>query len=350
MLYQLSGIITALSPLHFGIGKRKGTFSPTLDYIQGRTLRGMLGYYLYKNNKDLFNALGISEDKDLSKCKILFKNAYPRQNNKNAIASPLKYKWCKNCNKLLKAEECECLQEGKKVSGFITEDSLKNGILESIKVDKQIETKCPITRKGHASPSDNYELSPYHIEGIVPKTQFAFKCLVEEEYIEKVKDALRQAGVYIGVGGFRSRGYGTIAFNNFNTETVDTIAETRANEISKIKNKLLVANSNIIFRNGNKSYIGFDKALFKKYANESLKIIGFQPSEFSLNNQSIKDGIARGWTLKYGNKVSELIPCIGMGSCVEIECDAIVLSALEVIGIGSGIQCGYGEVKIYDST
>ena len=45
----MKGTITSVSPLHFGNGRARGTFSQTLSYVPGRTIRGMIGWYLYQN-------------------------------------------------------------------------------------------------------------------------------------------------------------------------------------------------------------------------------------------------------------------------------------------------------------
>lgn len=76
-LIELTGTITAISSLHIGTGKKTGTFSETLEYIPGRTIRGMIGYYLHSNNRELFDKLRISEDDDMSKTGVFFKDALP---------------------------------------------------------------------------------------------------------------------------------------------------------------------------------------------------------------------------------------------------------------------------------
>lgn len=358
-MIELRGLMTALTPLHLGTGKKRGTFSRTLDYVPGRTLRGMLGYYLYTNDQDLFNKLSISEDVDMSKTNIFFKDAYPAHGNKFTVASPLALRWCKGCKSLMgyKVEECsnpECLQEGKKVSGFITEDSFRIGKLEEGKLEKQIETKCPITRKGHTSPGSDFELSPYHIESISSKTNFGFRVVVEDEFVDDVKTILKESGVFSGLGGFRSRGYGTVAFTNLKETPVSEFIEQRASVLAEIKEPLLVTNSPLILRNDNVSFIGFGATAVNDFFSESVQKTltqrGFSGSiAIRYTNgkpkQRISEGTARGWSLKNGNSASEVIPCIGSGSCAEIGYDKPeALAAIEVYGIGEMTNSGYGDV------
>lgn len=107
--------------------------------------------------------------------------------------------WCKKCKNLIEygSKECKktvnekmCLHEGKKVAGFITRDSMSSGKFEKADVNKHIETKCPITRGGHTSPGSDFELSPYHVESISPKTKFSFRCIVEDEFVDDMKTVL----------------------------------------------------------------------------------------------------------------------------------------------------------------
>jgi hypothetical protein len=110
--------------------------------------------------------------------------------------------------------------------------------------------------------------------------------------------------------------------------------------------RLLVVNSQLILRNGNESIIGFDKT-FKEYSSNILNSIGVTGKiDFAENTGKISSGIARGWSLKDKNSLSELIPCIGAGSCINVSGDAQALAALEAYGIGEMINCGYGDVYV----
>jgi CRISPR/Cas system CSM-associated protein Csm3 (group 7 of RAMP superfamily) len=173
-MIQLDGVITAVSPLRIGSGQSKGTFIQTLDHIPGRTLRGMLGYYLFKNDKQLFDSTGIDEEKDISKMGIFFKNAYPVENDEVTVASPLNLRWCKRCCALFERDEREC------------KSSVNNKPC-------LIETKCPITRDKHASMPQDSELKPYHIQSIDSGARFGFRMLVRDEFADKIIEALRNA-------------------------------------------------------------------------------------------------------------------------------------------------------------
>ncbi|MCK5267165.1 MAG: hypothetical protein KAR07_03275, partial [Spirochaetes bacterium] len=229
--------------------------------------------------------------------------------------------------------------------------------LEKASVNKTIITKCPITRGGHTSPGLDYELSPYHIQSIPPKTKFGFRCIVEDEFVNDLKNTLNDAGVFGGLGGYRSRGYGTVAFTDMKESPVDDVINKRANELSNISNLTMVTNSPMIIRDDNESpIIGFDP-YFCDYALKTFKFSGYdgvlqlkydkdviKPNE-KVIKQWMTKGIAAGWSIKYKNRVPEIISCIGHGSCVEIYSDNFeALAALEVYGVGEMTNSGYGDV------
>ena len=372
-MIEITAIMKALSSLHLGTGKKSGTFARTLEHVPGRTIRGMVGYYLYTNDRELFDAMRIGEDEDMGRTGVFFKDALPLYQSdkgmlKRSVLAPSALKWCKKCGHLIDNEKegCSnvengklCLQEGKKFTGFMSHDSLDILKLEKVSVATNISTKCPITRSGHTSPGSDFKLSPYHVESIVPGTSFEFKCLVEDEFADRLISTLKEAGIFAGIGGYRSRGYGTVAFSEFKEIPVSELIEQKASKISEIENVMLVANSPMIIRSGEKSIIGFDSS-FEEYVNKTLAISGYSGT-FSLSinaisgleplsRQRITRGIARGWSIKNGNKVSEIIKCIGPGSCVMVDGDPNVLAALGTYGAGEMINSGYGDVYFMEGT
>jgi CRISPR/Cas system CSM-associated protein Csm3 (group 7 of RAMP superfamily) len=350
-MIQLKGVLTAISPLHLGSGRARGTFQPTLSYIPGRTLRGMLGYYLYSEDRELYDALEIDDE---TAVKIRFKNAYPLHEGDAAVASPLSFQWCKKCGALMRDTECTssvegrcCLHEGKKHTGLITRASLENRRIDTPELHRQISTKCPITRTHHTTMDEDWRLKPYHIESLPEGTTFQLRLMVEEEFVEDIIKALKAAGIFCGLGGFRSRGYGSVRFDRIETIDVNTRIEERAEELGDTANPLLVANSQMILKsNNNESIIGFDETL-DRYIKKTLQAAGVNSHVTPRHNTAkITQSIARGWSLKNQNTLSELIPCIGMGSCVRVEGEPRALAVLETYGIGEMTSCGYGDVYV----
>lgn len=372
-MIEITATMKALSSLHLGTGKKSGTFARTLEYIPGRTIRGMVGYYLYTNDRELFDAMRINEDEDMGKTGVFFKDALPlyqsqKETFKSSVSAPSAIKWCKKCGHRIENEKegCNnvlngspCLQEGKKVSGFISTDSLNTGELEKVSVATNISTKCPITRSGHTSPGSDFKLSPYHVEGIVPGTSFEFRCMVEDEFADRLISTLNEAGIFAGIGGYRSRGYGTVAFSGFRETSLSELIEQKASKISGMENVMLVTNSPMIIRNGNDSVIGFDSS-FEGYVSKISDISEYngtftlqatdQPGSQVSVLQRMTRGIARGWSIKNGNKVSKIITCIGSGSCVMVDGDPHVLAALGTYGAGEMINSGYGDVYFMEGT
>lgn len=364
---QIEGIIRTVSPVHLGTGRSQGTFLPTLDYLPGRTIRGMLGYYLFHKDINLFSATGIGEYKDTSKIKIHFRNAYPVSETGETVCSPLSLKWCKRCNSLMeeddffcrkKNEGKSCLHEGKKRAGFISDTSFSSKVFRAPgEVKKTITTKCPIIRGTHTSPGseeDGYNLSPYHVQAIAEGQKFRFKILVDDRFVDpiRIKDALAEASLYAGIGGFRSRGYGLVQFEEVRVRDLIEIVKQRRIELEKLKGSpaTLVTNAPMILRNNGKSVIGFDDhpdQTFLKEANACLKSAQAK-TELRLNptgKTSLGRDIARGWSLEKANPVDEIIPCIGPGSTIPIVVDDPgAITALEIFGIGDMTYCGYGQV------
>lgn len=360
-MIELSGVIRNKTQLHLGTGKKTGTFSATLDYIPGRTIRGMVGYYLYNNNRELFDALRIDEDSDMGQTGVFFKNANPLFEKKVTVASPASSKWCKKCGMEMEIDEKECsatidgrncLHEGKKVTGFITKESLYSGKIEKVKVGTIIETKCPIIRSGHTSPSSDFALSPYHIESIKPGNEFGFRCIVEEKHVDGLKKSLIEAGVFSGIGGYRSRGYGTVVIEDIKEKPVSEVLDARENEIGSMSDKLLVTNSQMVLMQNEQSVVGFNST-FNEYASKTSKLSGndsiLELSDENESHQKVVGGIARGWSIKNGNKVSDIIPCIGHGSVAAIKsADDRNLAAIELYGVGEMINSGYGDLYVME--
>jgi hypothetical protein len=109
----------------------------------------------------------------------------------------------------------------------------------------------------------------------------------------------------------------------------------------------LVTTSPMILCKKDKSTIGFGD-LFVQYANEVLEYAHVE-DRIRLSETAhahISQTIARGWSFKFGNNLSELIPCIGMGSSVRVLATPQALATLAIYGIGEKINYGYGEIYI----
>ena len=325
----ISADITAITPIHIGSGSPIGTYHPTLSHIPARVLRGMLGNYLYNQHNELFDQLRISEGE--GKTNIFFKPAMPD----GMVAIPHALRWCKGCEMLMESNrnECtdeNCLQEGSKRTGFMSKLELNQRKIESNKLKKVITTKCPITRSGHTSPSERYALSPYHVQAIEKGTKFTFRCVMKanasgvKNHLDEFEGYLEAAGLFYGVGGFRSRGYGSILFENVRVESVDEFIDTRIRELDE--SALLVLNSPAVFKKDDGYCIGFDKSVLGHY------ICG----NFELERSHFSKTFVRGWTIKGKSRRDRIEPALDAGSCAEITLDPKVQAFIEVHGIGEG--------------
>lgn len=352
----ITGTITSVSPVHIGNGRTRGTFSQTLPYIPGRTIRGMVGWYLYQFKRSLFDACGLSEDHDSSKMKVFFRYAYPFADGKRAIYAPLILHWCKGCQSMIPPDtrECEqvhegslCLQEGRKHTGLISYRSFaEKRLIFPDSVPLRIETKCPITRDGHTSMGKDWELKPYHIQSIEPGVSFGFSFLADESVADGITACLQEASYACGLGGFRSRGYGLVDFSLNTPISVDDMIQNRAQELSGMDSFLLTLNAPCIFRSENESHLGFDRHFFTA-VNERLSMAGYTGDISPADGSSaMSRTLVRGWSLKNGNMVDEIIPALGPGSCTYVSGSPVSLAALEVLGAGDLLSMGCGEMYI----
>ncbi|RJS71532.1 MAG: hypothetical protein CW694_04950 [Candidatus Syntrophoarchaeum sp. WYZ-LMO15] len=322
----LRGTIRAISPIHIGtVGT--GNYHPTLPYIPARTIRGMLGNYLFNEKRDLFEKLRIDDDENPS---IHFKPALPE----GSVASPLILRWCKRCGKLIEEldKDCpECLQEGKKRGGLMLEESLSSKKFRSPEIRSSIDTKCPITRRGHTSPGERYSLSPYNIGALLPGSEFDLRCVLPGKYVDEVKDAFREAGIFYGIGGFRSKGYGMVEFDFTGEEGIDGYIERRSSEFDG-SSLLMVLNSPAIFEEDSGYTIGLKERLLEEELGK-VRVI----------KQVFSEDRARGWEIKGGYRLGKIIPATGMGSSAIVRIDPERAARAEVYGIGS-MRHIYGDV------
>ena len=349
----LSGRITALEPLHIGNGITVGTFVQTLSYIPARSIRGMLGNYLFNQKRDLFEALRIDDDREPQ---LYFKPSLPL----GSVAAPLAFRWCKKCNRLLAVGECpNDFHEGEKRGGFMLRSSLETKEFKPVRISKSINTKCPINAQRHASYAEDEErspyniesvvagttsphseptplrLSPYNIESVVAGTAFDFRLVLPEEFLKEVKDALVEAGVFYKIGGFRSRGYGMIKFDFEGTESVSDFVKRRSQEIQR--DSWMVFNSPAVFqRNGSSRYlIGLTSEILKPYLSAIAKRAGIGSlGEIEVRHSSYKQTHVRGWKIAGKYYLDRILPAVDLGSTARLEIDPEVAAWLEVFGIG----------------
>jgi hypothetical protein len=219
----------------------------------------------------------------------------------------------------------DCLQEGSKKTGLMRKSGLEQ---ITIGVKKSITTKCPITRSGHTSPSEKYALSPYHVQAIEKGTEFTFRCVMKANAIsvknnlDEFEGYLEEAGLFYGVGGFRSRGYGSILFENVRVESADEFIDTRVRELDE--SALLVLNSPTVFKKDDRYCIGFDKGVLGQYMG----------GNFELGHSHFSKTFVRGWTIKGKSRLDQIEPALDAGSCAEITLDPKVQASIEVHGIG----------------
>ena len=332
----IRGKIKALSPVHVGSGRQTGTFYPTLQYIPGRTVRGMLGNYLFHEDTSLFSELNINatnpEDSG-----IFFKPSLPE----GCLAVPRHIKWCKRCGKLLAGHECEDGHEGDRKGGFIIKESLRERELKKPKISTSISTKCPIMRQCHSSPGSGDPLSPYNIEAIDRGTVFDFYGIVNKDLENDVIRSLREAGIAYGIGGFRSKGYGLICFDDLQTIPREEYIH------DKLEGDWLVLNSPGVFSDDSSThyYVGFDEQAMLRYVDRNLRMTGNKGEIVFMKQQYIIPDFARGWSIEKRSNLDRIIPAVSQGSSVQVKIsDDAIRASLVLFGLGEMTHMGYGDI------
>ena len=211
------------------------------------------------------------------------------------------------------------------------EESLSSKKFRSPEIGSSIDTKCPITRKGHTSPGERYSLSPYNIGALLPGSEFDIRCVLPGEYVDDLKDAFREAGIFYGIGGFRSKGYGMVEFDFTGEEGIEGYIERRSSEFDG-SSLLMVLNSPAIFEEDSGYTIGLKERLLEEELGK-VRVI----------KQVFSEDRARGWEIKGGYRLGKIIPATGMGSSALIEVDPVRAARAEVYGIGS-MRHIYGDV------
>lgn len=321
----LKGKITALEPIHIGTGKIIGNFNPSERYISAKVIRGMLGNYLHEEKSEELERTKIDDD---DSPEIFFKPTLPE----DTVAVPRNIMWCKRCKKLLGTEDqCEeCGQEGKKEKGFMNKTTLAEKKFNKCEVKTTISTKCPINPKTLTSYEEEGGLSPYNIESIIPGTRFDFRLVLKNELIDEVKKWLKEAGIFYGVGGFRTRGYGSVAFNDWKRPIpAEEYIQQKVNEWDS-KTLRLVLNSPGVFIKGNKAWVEFGE-VFQADLRDKLGIDVGVSIGCNFNKVAVK-----GWTAKnHKYYMSDIIPAIGAGSTCLLDIEPKDAAKLELLGIGS---------------
>lgn len=337
----LRGEALNLTHLHIGTGRNIGNFYPTNDYIPANVIRGMLGNYLHEEHPRSFEETGISDDEEPT---MFFKPAY----FEGQKAVPASIRWCKGNEKHIIPSDnliCSvCQNEGKMIRGYLhLERSIeeKKLVSSSLESRKTIYTKCPIVKERHTSYAGDEDLSPYNIESIVPGLVFPFTIVIPKHLSNDIQVWLKEAGIFYGAGGFRSKGHGVLLFK-FEDNTVDVkdYIIRRATELGE-GNKLIVINSPTALRGkeNNNYSIGFDKDVMKKEINTIVhrygRMFDIQPTDnVNLSSVVFDETLIRGWTIKSHYHLKEMIPAIALGSSAIIDLDPRICALLEIFGLG----------------
>jgi len=329
----IEGRFTALSPIHMGTGERKGNFHPTEIHVTAKALRGMLGTYMYHYDRELFEKSGIGTEKSI----LRFFPSYPS----GSLPSPSNLRWCKACGRLIEKENGVCPNdgnEGKRNPGIFLSKSLEDKVFQKPSIGKTIQAKVPIVRDTGTAPEKEYALKPYNIEVFGKGKTFDFTMKCPAEIAEMTIGYLKEAGLLMGVGGFRSRGMGTILFEDLKTKPV----EEKRKEIMKGLDGdelLMIVTSPVIVKDSGGYTVGFNADILRK--------AGLQVRSVKANMSRYVKGYARGWDYSGSDyRLNETIPATGPRSSYFLSVDNESAVDAELNGIGEEREI-YGHVRFF---
>lgn len=326
--YVVEGTVLALTPVNIGDGRSVGTMYPTVDILPATSIRGMVGNYLYNVDKERFTSYHIDDDDSPL---TYFKPGMPSKEGCEGRHVPLSLRWCKTRGHLMRGDECHCGSDGKKKSGlFLPELSLEKGLFDKVETEKYIHTKVPILRGRHKGPGANNALAPYSVQAIVEGTAFNIRFVTGTK---NMPDVFEDAGIGFGIGGFRSKGYGIIAWDGKPTVTptsdwIEKRAEALGEEL------LLTLNSPAIFPTEDERYwAGFDTEILKEEIVKSLSRVGRSPN-IEVDETWFDTTHVRGWTARKSYRLTKAIPATAPGSCAKVRMGSTDAAWLELLGLG----------------
>jgi len=313
----VEAIMETLSPLHLGTGGSEGNFHPTQVGLPGRTIRGMLGRYLYLSDRERFNEWSMDVG-PVENPVLIFKPAFPVGSQYRSLSQ----RYCKLCGKSVSGMECpDDGHEGGKQNGL----DHHSGIT--------VSTKCPMDRISGTSPHGDHALKPHNIEAVTRGTRYSVTIAMKGIDPKNLEESLNEAGVGVGLGGFRSRGYGLVHFRDFVTYDA---SEYCSNIYGSINSELVdvVLQSPAIQKRGDYYRVGFD--------DDTLPGTGFNSKQAWIRRTNV-----RGWAIKgqsYG--LIPMIPATEAGSTLRVTKKTLVenLPDLPLLGLGERQDEGFGHV------
>ncbi len=380
-LKEITAVIEAESPLHFGRG-RFGVIKRTHECIPGSIMRGAIGTALIslycKNEKVDHDQCEeelrkecpyylLFQDRTCENSKTHFKYSYPlflEDGVKTKLRpAPLDFKYCERCKKYYRERENKCKRCGSNLT-FLKFSPFDLSFSTPIPIQKHEIGRTAIDREGGGHAEVEYgeeRAGTLHVMEVIPrKTLFWLSIFFsggdsEKPLLNSIKFVEDE-----GIGGGKNRGFGKISFSEVKISEIreeDILKRARAIE-NKIKSgKMRIdLTSPAIIKLGDKTLSRITPDYLTEYAKNSYSKI-FE-EEIGLDVPKLLDLYARnetvtGWSLEDSNLIEgrrkDVYSAISPGSFFNYAIEGVenwakALVCLEILGIGVWRSHGYGSI------
>jgi len=380
-LKEITAVIEAKSPLHFGRG-RFGVIKRTHECIPGSIIRGAIGtalISLYCKNETVDHDQCEEElrkecpyyllfqDRSCENSKIHFKFSYPlsiEDGGKTKLRpTPFDFKYCEGCKNYYRERENKCKRCGSNLT-FLKFSPFDLSFSTSIPIQKYEIGRTAIDREGGGHAEVEYgeeRAGTLHVMEVIPRGNLFWLSIFfsggdsERPLLNSIKFVEDE-----GIGGGKNRGFGKISFSEVKIREIrenDVLkrAEEIANKIKSDKLRIDLTSPAII-KLGDKTLSRITPDYLTEYAKNSYSKIFEEKIE--LDAPKLLDLYARvetvtGWSLEDSNLIEgrrkDVYTAISPGSFFNYEVKGVenwakALACLEILGIGEWRSHGYGSI------
>ena len=377
LCYKISAILTAVTPLHIGSGRRTGVIKRTYSYLPGTFLRGAVGISLIKSVCRLDRPIVKHEDceffgdcpyatlfgEEFGKASsVFFRYSYPVHVKCGGtyLPAPKTLYKCRNpqCGKVYDAifpvKKCECGEDIEQFHGF---QCNRCGELSEhpIAFSRTTSTAMNRSTSAGASVGDSKEQfgTLHTVETIKKGSKFSAEILVSSrsaDHVDMLKAVFTRGLEDEGIGGQKSRGLGKVRVENVSmTEIKDDDVLAEAAKVStgcfsvRLVSPMLLGGQMLSAKSLLEGCRRGSTWLFHR-GKPALKDVELKASRVESETFS-------GWSLKTDQR-RRIEPAISAGSIFQFEADdkdeqlALGLAALEFHAVGSYKPHGCGQVTI----
>ncbi len=218
-------------------------------------------------------------------------------------------------------------------------------------------TRIALTRDNRAASEGKLA----NVECIVPNTNFEFRITLFEDaldIIKAIKKTVEYVGQYVGVGRFKSVGFGRFKVKNVSERDVSEIINDKLNRVELKRELKIIFTTPLIFDNGSKP-LGIEEEDLKSMLSTLLlqrvqeillnSPVNLTPLGITDMSARINPEFVRRWSLECSKPENHLVAWQGSEFCFKTTLDdntELQLIIASTFGIGEWRDIGYGEFQV----